>query len=233
MAKRAETDLKPLHKGTRKLAGAKGRTIDQKEADLATVADLLTKGWTHHNIAVELCRIHGDEKYISRSSVTEDANLLLRRWRQYSALTMDEMKGEHLARLQKLEAYAWERLETLMTGGASKTTSKVMERHDGIRRRGEVKPPRVVSKAETKGNADTTATWVRTIQWCSEQRAKILGLYAPLRLAAGGGGDGGHMDTGGAAVTLTLNISSEKTLQELTAFPILEAEVETVNEDEE
>ncbi len=121
MAKSAHTEPKRLNKNSRKLAGAKARTIDQKEQDLAIVSQMLFVGRTHQEIADQLCALHRDPAWITRSNISRDADLLLRRWRELSTSDIAEAKGRELARLDAIERRAWERIEALADG--SKTTS--------------------------------------------------------------------------------------------------------------
>ncbi len=209
----------PTRKASKRTLGGKGRTLEMKEADLATMAELLCKGWPHFRIAEELCRLHGDPKYIARPTVTQDADILIRRWRKMSTGDIAEKKGEELAKIQRIEAYAWERLEALVAEGVTKTTSKALDYRPAKKKGGR---PLYMSKAETKGNADTTAAWLATIRWASDQRCKILGLYAPVKVDAPGSTL--NIGDGAGSVQFALHISSAKTAEELADFPVLEME---------
>ncbi len=159
----------------RRLPGPSKRTIEQREADLAFVADALVKGWAQRTIAEALTK---ERPYtVTRDVVKKDVAEVTTRWRLLCVDDVDSLKAEHLAKLLMLERKAWERIEALEQGAVREVARKT--KYDGKKRES-------TGATKTIDKRDTTAVWLRAIQYCLTERAKILGLYAPVRLDAKG-----------------------------------------------
>lgn len=221
MAKSAHTEPKTINKKSRRLAGGK-RTIDQKEQDLAIVSAMLFAGKTHHEIAEHLCKLHEDTAWITRSNVSRDADLLLRRWRELSTCDMADAKGKELAKLDAIERKAWEFIDAV--GGKTTTLYNVRR----------LKADRAKGTAAGHGGKKETMSvghWLHMIRWAAERRAKLLGLDAPLKIDTGEGE--GIIGAAGASfsmVQLNINVGSDKTLDDLRAAQVQEL---PIDEDDE
>lgn len=219
MAKSAETEPKTINKRSRLLARGK-RTIDQKEQDLAIVSAMLFQGRTHQEIADHLCELHHDEGWITRSNVSRDADLLLRRWRELSTGDIADAKGRELAKLDAIERKAWEFID----GAAGKTTTLYNVR----------KLKADAKKGLTSGHGGKKETmqvghWLHMVRWAAERRAKLLGLDAPLKIEGTGEGLAGMLG-GAGLVQVNINVGTPKQQNELINFPVLDL---PVNEDDD
>lgn len=210
MGKSADTEPKTLSPRSRRLVGG-GRTIDQKEQDLAVLSQLLAAGRTHQEIADHLCELRKDPAWITRSNVTRDADLLLRRWRALSTNEISEWKGRELAKLDAIERRAWEVIDRV----EGKTTTLY-----NVRKIKADKGKNLQSGHGGKKETTNVGHWLHMIRWTCERRAKILGIDAPLKIEGGeGGGIGGLVGSAGM-VQLNINVGTLKSAADLSAFEI-------------
>ncbi len=146
------------------------RTDFERERDRAEVAELYLKQWTQQEIA--------DKLDLSRVTVGADLKFIQKSWRESSLIDMNEAKQRELERIDKLEREywrAWEKSQQDAEESTQKAATELMP--DGeIKRKpgGEV----VLKKKGQSGDA----SYLRGIQWCIEQRCKILGIEAPQKV---------------------------------------------------
>jgi hypothetical protein len=136
---------------------ANKRTKLERERDLQKISQEYLRGKTQQ----EMAQLFG----VSQAQVSYDLKVLKRRWFKASLLNMAEAKARELAKIDALErkyAEAWERsLKDKETKTAEKTTA------------GPAGRTRAVSRQEER---DGNPAFLAGIQWCIEQRCKILGL---------------------------------------------------------
>lgn len=148
------------------------RTKEQREADLNILADLYVKQVPQMEIAKRLG--------ISQGQVSNDLKRLLRRWEETRIHQIDRYKHEELRRINMIEAEMWECWEK------SKTTPKTVIQKG---KSGVVDP--VPGKDREYWRAGSTEEmpvggdmqYINGIQWCVQQRIKILGLASPTKIA--------------------------------------------------
>lgn len=139
------------------------RTALKKVSDRARVAALCLEKRSIDEMARELG--------INRKTVMGDLKWVEQRWLEASDRLTSTRKAEELARIDRIELLAWEGYyRSIKTRELTKT---VLER-EGDRT--------TKTKAETR-REDLVGDpkWLDRIAWCVEQRAKILGLYAPAK----------------------------------------------------
>jgi hypothetical protein len=116
---------------------------------------------------------------VDRSTISRDLKVLDARWQQSGVRDLDAAKGQELDRIDLIEREAWEAWEKSKKGRETTTTEQTTggdcaRTKAGIRKEEEHGDPR----------------YMDIVQWCSEQRRKLLGLNAPTetRLTGQGGG---------------------------------------------
>ena len=147
------------------------RSKEQREADLNTLADLYVKQVPQMDIARRLG--------ISQGQVSNDLKRLLRRWEDTRFHQIDRYKHEELRRINLIEAEMWECWEK------SKVTAKVVINKG---KSGVTDPDpkdkeywRAGSTEELPVGGDMQ--YMNGVQWCVQQRIKILGIGAPTKIA--------------------------------------------------
>lgn len=137
------------------MAGPK-RTRHERESDLERISELYLMGKRQVDIAATLG--------VAQSQVSYDLKEIHERWRERSALNLDERKRIELARLDVLERVYWEAWEKSCNERVRK----------GVARN---------SAGDTRSNVTTETTignpsFLAGVERCIELRCKLLGLFA-------------------------------------------------------
>lgn len=189
------------------------RTPLQREADFVFIADRLIRGLSQEKICQELAAARPYS--IKRPSVCQDIKIIMARWKEAAHMKVDEAKARHLAKLNAMEERCHKAIDALenrevRTGSVTEFEGKKIKR--GTTR---------------KGPDNTLGHWLKMLQWVWQEQAKIFGMYAPVKVEAGSDGfmslSGGNGD-----VTLNITVNTDKSVQELTNFPTIEAEAEVM-----
>jgi hypothetical protein len=143
------------------MAKRKNRNETERELQLAKVADM----YLHERPAPEIAR----ELKIDRSQVYYDLKVIRERWKQNTSINIDEEKCRALMKIDKLEETYWDAWQ-LSLGQRKSTTA---ERADGGKSRTSLKAEDVLGDPR----------YLAGIQWCITERCKILGIYAPTKVA--------------------------------------------------
>tara|TARA_R110000824_G_scaffold69833_2_gene179745 strand:+ start:2145 stop:2705 length:561 start_codon:yes stop_codon:yes gene_type:complete len=128
------------------------RSPEQIDADRFQIAQLYLQRKPPKAIADELGYEYG--------VVVRDIAALRKQFREESLAMVTQRKNEELMRLDMMERKAWISLEE------SKERRKIRTDDQGRES---------ITVEESEGDP----RWLGVAQWCTEQRAKILGLYAP------------------------------------------------------
>ncbi len=140
------------------------RTAFQRECDRAKIAQLYLQRRPISEIASAIER--------SRVTVMSDLKAIRAQWFESSQEAVGKRKAEELARIDRIELVAWEGYERSIK--IREITKTVLEQ-GGL--------GRLKTKAESRKEALIgDPRWLDKVAWCVEQRAKILGLYAPAKL---------------------------------------------------
>lgn len=131
----------------------------------AQVAALYTKKKSQMEIAAEL--------QVDQATISRDLQALHRQWRESGVRNLDAYKMQELMRIDVMERDYWEAWE------ASKTEKKSSMAEQkatpiGTQRRDQL----------LKEDRDGNPAFLAGVQWCVEQRCKLLGLYAPAKTEA-------------------------------------------------
>lgn len=152
------------------------------------VADLYLKGKTQWEIAILLS--------VSSGSVSEDLSYLRESWLKSSIRSFDEKKAEELAKIDRLEAAAWDGWERSCRDSETKT-SKMETGLDPDRKRPwqekkrkgkEEEPPKPIGQPvrlvtlkkveeKTQKTCAGNPLFLERVAWCIDTRVRIMGLY--------------------------------------------------------
>lgn len=141
------------------------RTAFEREKDLHETTLLYLKGRTQAEIAEEL--------KVSREQIKYDLAAIQTRWRNDTTINLDEAKQKELARIDTLERTYWEAWERTLD---ERTKTRTEQSKTG-EKTGTAKA--TVEKETLLGNP----AYLAGVQWCISERSKILGLYAPNKIA--------------------------------------------------
>ena len=142
------------------------RTEREIERDAVLIADWYIRGWTHLQMTDALNAAHYEGRELSRRMISYDVQKMLKRWRDKAVGDVGVRKAEELARIDRLETEYWEAWDR------SKESSKTVQAKKG----GESQ-----TVIQTVKDSDGDPRYLQGVQWCIEQRCKIIGLYAPVR----------------------------------------------------
>ena len=134
------------------------RTEFEREAQLVEIKDAYLRGDTQMDIAARLG--------LSQGQISRDLAKIQRRWRESSLVDINEAKQRELERIDVLEREYWQAWENSKGEQQRSTASK-----DGDRSRAQI------VKYESAGDP----RFLAGVQWCVEQRCKILGLLAAVK----------------------------------------------------
>lgn len=142
------------------------RTALEKERDLHRTTQLYVKGRTQQEIAEELG--------VTQQQVSYDIAEIKKRWREESFINMDEAKQQELATIENLKREYWQAWERSLD---ERTKTRTEQSKGAGDKTGTAKA--TVEKETLLGNP----AYLAGIQWCISERSKILGLYAPNKIA--------------------------------------------------
>ena len=135
------------------------------ESRRCQVADLFLRGVKRQT---EL----GQRIGVNRSTISRDLRVLNDRWKESGVRDLDAAKGQELDRLDQLEREAWQAWEK-SKGAHETTTTEQTSTGAGER----------VKAAIRKDEQCGDPRYLAVLQWCIEQRCKLLGLNAPHKIA--------------------------------------------------
>lgn len=138
------------------------RTEFERERDYNLIAELYLKGVYQVDIAAQLD--------ITQSQVSQDLKTIRRRWQKDTAMDLDAAKGRELARIDQLERTYWDAWMRSI-GDHVKTRIETDDDGDAVISRTVVDSEHLVGDLRC----------LQGVQWCIDQRCKILGFYAPTK----------------------------------------------------
>ncbi len=159
------------------LRGRAKRTKIQREGDLVQIAKMYLRGAS----AIEIMRwLNMNRPYhLHVTSVQRDIQLIINRWRELYISDMDKAKQQELAHLAQLEGEYWEAWERSKSKEEEVHSEKIVDTNTGEGNTAQHTWGRERIKKLTK-NRDGSPDFLTGIQWCIEQRMKILGIGTPM-----------------------------------------------------
>jgi hypothetical protein len=149
------------------------RTEPEREADLALEAQYYCQGLSMRNIAIQ---ISTERPYtISLSTVYKDIEDIKRRWRETETVAYQEALNRELTRIDALEKAYWDGWFRSI-GNTAEEYQELSSYQQGKQLSGKRKS--YTRKKESVGDV----LFLQGVTKCIQERAKILGLYAPEKL---------------------------------------------------
>lgn len=112
---------------------------------------------------------------VNQSTVSRDLDHLRREWQADAKRSIDQRAAEELARIDRIEATAWEAWERSCRDAEALHAETVRGRAD---KHGKPLPELQRTSKTVKGQAGDPR-FLERVGWCVERRCKILGLDAP------------------------------------------------------
>lgn len=154
------------------------RNPAERQRDLVIVSDLYLKGATQEEIARRVSQNYPEDQPITRQQVSYDIQKLLKRWQKEQLLNIDAALARELARINRVEHEAW------AAWARSQQDAQTITVRTRPRRQGQGQTAETLQKSEGQTG---DASFLRVVQWCIEQRCKLLGLDVErLDLTTGG-----------------------------------------------
>ena len=125
------------------------------------VAQLYLDGWRQTAIA--------EEFGVSQAQISNDLKAIRKDWVASAVRDFDQLKEQELQRVDNLEREYWEQYQASKKPKKSKVSRQVKGDRESIEA--------TVREEERLGNP----TYLNGVQWCIEQRCKILGIYAAVK----------------------------------------------------
>ena len=139
---------------------SKHRTKAQIARDRRRITDLYLQGHIQYDIAEQLG--------ISQATVSRDLKAIQKEWQQSTLVDLHEAKAKELARIDRLEREYWREWEESKKDKETVIKKGVRSVATGDRDE--------ATKREEGQRGDPR--YLSGVQWCIEQRCKIVGIYA-------------------------------------------------------
>jgi hypothetical protein len=153
------------------------RTAAQRAYDLTFIERLHLRGHTEQEIADKLSK---ERPYdLTRQQISYDLRKLLKMWLKEAQAEVEEEKARALAELRTLQHEYWELYEA-----SKEPFRKVITKGRG---KGDSKQPAHLEKTTAVEERLGDPRYLAGVQWCIEQRLKIFGVYAAVKVDHSGG----------------------------------------------
>lgn len=163
-----------------KINTANKRTTMQKIADRKFLVDGLLQGKTMYGVHQELNEARKGEYSLSYSQIVYDIKVIEREWVEHYLEDVNAMKAKELARIDRIERAAWDEWERSKRTIA-KTEKEQVENEQVGKDNVAYQKHRKTRAKKVEQERDADKEFMKIIQWCVEQRCKILGLNAAQR----------------------------------------------------
>jgi hypothetical protein len=150
------------------------RSTGQHEADLLFLAERYAKGWTIQAMTDELNSARILEYQLSYSTVKEDIEKIHKRWIVSYLVDFNQAKANELAHIDSLEQEYWNAWRNSQRK-LEEVESEKTEDKQGNQRISLPNYSRSRVK-KTEKSRDGNVDFLKGVQWCIEQRCKILGI---------------------------------------------------------
>jgi hypothetical protein len=156
------------------------RNSVQIALDRSEVAELYLRGYDYVEIAERLNKTR--QYQLSPANIANDISKIHERWQKSYLSDYDKLKARELARIDTLERAYWQAWEKSKEKKEKLRTLKIDD--SMADKRGTKRPTFSRLKAEKEEeNRDGDPKFLEGIQWCIQQRCKIMGFNAPQRIA--------------------------------------------------
>lgn len=150
------------------------RLPSERKFDLTIISKWYLQGWSHYKIADELNSLRPYS--VSRRTITNDIKAVRKSWLKESVMNFDERVAQELAKLDNVEAKAWEGWE------------RSDNRETSVRK--SVQGDKTFLEATlTKVGQAGDPRFLSIITKCIEQRCRLLGVDAAINVDLTSGGE--------------------------------------------
>ena len=125
------------------------------------VDELYLNGWRQVDIAKRLG--------VTQATISRDLEAIRVAWVESAVRDFDQLKEQELQKVDNLERVYWEQYEASKAPKKSKVSRQVKGARASIEA--------TVKEEERLGNP----TYLSGVQWCIQERCKILGIYAAVK----------------------------------------------------
>lgn len=139
------------------------RNPAQRDKDRATITELYLQGRTQVSIAELLG--------VTQQQVSLDLKVIRCAWVKEAVRNFDELKARELSKIDNLELEYWSAWKRSQEDAEVETEKAI----------GNKEEPTRVEKSRRKEGRAGDPRFLQGVQWCIEQRCKILGLNAPAK----------------------------------------------------
>lgn len=137
------------------------RTPLQRKQDRVKIAEMYIRGMYQSEIAKELG--------LSQQQISSDLKKIQKEWQKTTTIALDEYKSKELAKIDHLERTYWQEWEISRLEIKTKTLKTKDAEH----------MEKTLKEEERCGDP----RYLLGVQWCIEQRCKILGIYQQADLS--------------------------------------------------
>lgn len=148
---------------------ARRRSPAELARDRLRIEDLYFSGWLQVDI--------GKELGLDQSTISRDLKWLHEDWLKRAADDVAKHKAKELARIDRLEREYWRAWERTLEEKTVTSTEKTREVGGTDRDKASLRREQLLGDAR----------FLSGIQWCIQQRCKILGVEAPTEIKHSGG----------------------------------------------
>jgi Helix-turn-helix domain len=148
------------------------RSKGKRERDLNLIADLYVQKVPQAEIAKAVG--------LSQGTVSTEIKRLIEFWKEQRLDDLDKIKLEQLHRIDRMERELWEAWNKSKRSGKRTITKSKAGEFSGSVQQDKYWSAKSVEEDVIAGDMQ----YMHGIQWCVQERNKIIGLYAPKKLAA-------------------------------------------------
>ena len=161
------------------------RTPAQREQDIVDIASMCIKGFSYTKISEYISSQRGYA--LSRAQICLDAKKAVARWREQANESIDTIKARDLAKLDAIEAAAWQAWDRSVAKSERTTEEKISTPDEDENPKLEAPLKRLARhrKSRLTINRDGDPRFLQVIFDCIRQRGIITG-YAKPELPTGG-----------------------------------------------
>lgn len=128
--------------------------------DRVHIAEMYIQGRYQHEIAEELG--------LTQQQISYDLKAIQKEWKKNTTIALDDHKSKEIAKIDRLERTYWQAWEDSRQEGKTKS---VKQSNTGVVRQ--------IRTEDQYGDP----RYLTGVQWCIEQRCKLLGMYQQADLS--------------------------------------------------
>ena len=153
-----------------------GRSPADIVDDVSVATKLYLRGYSYNEITGRVNDKNTGRYLLKRQTVAADVKRAMKKWEKKLAGTIEEAKAVELKKIDALERAYWDEHDRIMGVGFETVIDEESASSDS---------ERVHTRRTTRRERKSVAECLRGVQWCIDQRCKILGIYAAIKVEVG------------------------------------------------